>query len=65
MELSIISCIRCRSKAFGDCIRHVIINSYFREFGHNFRLLHQREQEVLLLDTALNIAVKVRAFLEL
>jgi len=52
----------CRRKALGDCIRHVIINSYLREFSYNVRLLHQRVQEVLLLDTAVNITVKVLAF---
>ena len=36
-----------------------IINSYFREFGYNARLLYQKEQEVLLPDAAVNAAVKV------
>jgi len=63
-KLSKISCICCRHKGFGDRILQVISNSYFTEFSYNARLLHQREEKVLLLDTAVNIAVKAWALFE-
>jgi hypothetical protein len=39
-----------------DRIRHIIINSYFRELGYNARFLRRREQGVMLPDTDLQTA---------